>query len=206
MRSRTGLVVLVMLALGAAACDSNTANRSSSPPTTQASGHPAEHQGAAPATTPKELAAELEQYFAQHTLIAVRQMRSVLTATPNYRKAADAELQEYTEELGQVVAAAYGDAQGDRFKQIWQRGITDFSSYADAVAANDASAKQQARAALLADADAYGSWLAEASNGRAKASDAATVMRTHVEQLMAQADAYAAHDFAKAYQVEREAY
>ena len=206
MRSRTGLVVLVMLALGAAACDSNTANRSSSPPTTQASGHPAEHQGAAPATTPKELAAELEQYFAQHTLIAVRQMRSVLTATPDYRKAADAELQEYTEELGQVVAAAYGDAQGDRFKQIWQRGITDFSSYADAVAANDASAKQQARAALLADADAYGSWLAEASNGRAKASDAATVMRTHVEQLMAQADAYAAHDYAKAYQVEREAY
>jgi hypothetical protein len=74
------------------------------------------------------------------------------------------------------------------------------------VAGDDTSAKQKARAALLTDADAYGSWLAEASDGRVKASDAAKVMRTHVEQLMRQADAYAARDYAEAYRIERQAY
>ena len=204
-RARTGLVVLVMLALGTAACDSSPSDRTSRPPATQAGGH-AGHQGAATPATPKDLAAQVEQYFAQHTLLAVRQMRSVLTATPDYRKAADAELREYTGGLSQVVAAAYDDATGDRFGRLWQRSITDFTSYADALAGNDAAGRQAARAALAADADAYGAWLAGASKGRVKAGDAAAVMRTHVQQLMAQADAYAARDYATAYRIEREAY
>jgi hypothetical protein len=74
------------------------------------------------------------------------------------------------------------------------------------VAGNDASAKKNARSALLADADAYGSWLAEASNTRVKAPDAAAAVRMHVEELMKQADAYAARDYAQAYRIEREAY
>jgi hypothetical protein len=79
-------------------------------------------------------------------------------------------------------------------------------SYAKAVAGNDASAKQTARTLLLADADAYGSWLAEASKGRVHADDAAAGVRMHVEELMAQADAYAAHDYTRAYRIERAAY
>ena len=160
----------------------------------------------AAATSPKGLAAQLQQYYAQHTLLAVRQMRSVLTATPTYRQAADAELEEYTGELAQVVGGAFGDAEGERFERIWQGGITHFSAYAEAVAANDPAARRQARAGLLADADAYGEWFAGVSDGRTRASEAARVMRTHVDQLMEQADAYAARDYDQAYQTEREAY
>jgi hypothetical protein len=58
----------------------------------------------------------------------------------------------------------------------------------------------------LADADAYGSWLAQASKGRVRASDAAAGVRMHVEELMAQADAYGARDYARAYRIERQAY
>ena len=141
-----------------------------------------------------------------HTLLALRQTRSVVTGNAAYREAADHELEEYTGELGQIVAGAYGAAQGDRFEQVWQRMTGDVSSYADAVAGNDAAAKDKARAALLADADAYGSWLAEASDGRAKASDAAAELRTHVQQVMDQADAYAGHDYNRAYRIERDAY
>jgi hypothetical protein len=82
----------------------------------------------------------------------------------------------------------------------------DLVAYAKGVAGNDPSATQTARAALLADADAYGSWLAEASKGRVRASDAAAGVRMHVEELMAQADAYAARDYARAYRIERAAY
>ena len=206
-RSRTGPVLLAIAVLAvAAASDAKPASRSSPTPTTHAGGQHAEHGGVAAARTPRALAAQLEQYLAQHTLLAVRQMRSVLTATPDYRTAADGELQEYTGELAGVVGGAYGDAQGERFERIWEQGIAHFTAYAEAVAGNDAEARQAARANLLADAGAYGAWFAEASKGRVAAGDAAAVLRTHVQQLMDQADAYAARDYDQAYKVERAAY
>jgi len=208
-RSRTGPIILAILVLAAAAaCDSKSTRQSSSPSSTQtqAGTEHEEHHSVAAATTPKQLAAQLEQYFAVHTLLALRQTRSVLTANASYREAADHELEEYTEELSEVVGGAYGDAQGDRFKQVWERTTTDVGSYADAVAGKDASARQKAHAALLADANAYGSWLAEASKGRATAGDGAADLRTHVQQVMDHADAYADHDYDQAYRIERDAY
>jgi hypothetical protein len=208
-RSRTGPVLLALVVLAAAAaCDAKPASRPSPTPSTQAPAgeHHAEQGAVAAARTPGALAAQLEQYLAQHTLLAVRQMRSVLNANPDYRKAADAELQEYTGELAEVVGGAYGDAQGERFRRLWEQGIAHFTAYADAVAAGDAEAGQRARAALGADAGDYGAWLASASRGRVGAGDAAAVMRTHVGQLMDQADGYAAHDYDRAYRVERAAY
>jgi hypothetical protein len=211
-RSRTGPVLIAVAVLAAtAACDAKPSGPAGAAPTTQAPAaaeehHHADHQGVAAATTPTALAAQLEQYFAQHTLLAMRQMRSVLTANPEYRKAADPELQEYTEELAAVVGGADGAAQGDRFEQLWRQGITHFTAYAVALGGNDAEARQQARAALLADADTYGGWLAGASKGRVAERDAAAVLRTHVQQLMDQADAYGAHDYDRAYRVERQGY
>ena len=212
MRSRTRPVLLALVLLAAvAACDSQPARRSAAgaPSTTQASDEHAAHQGGAPAASParpKELAAALEQYFAVHTLLAVRQARSVLTANAAYRQAADHELEEYTEELSEIVAGAYGDAQGDRFKEIWEQTTADAAAYAKAVTAKDAAARDKARQALLADADSYGSWLAGASDGRTAAGDAAAQLKTHVQQLMDHADAYAAQDYERAYRVERDAY
>jgi hypothetical protein len=210
-RSRTGPIILAIVLLAAvAACDANktSSRQASSPSATQAATPHEQHQGGggAQATTPKDLAAELQQYFAVHTLLAVRQARSVVTANASYREAADHELEEYTGELAELVGGAYGDAQGGRFRQVWQRMIGHVAAYADAVAGNDAAARDKARAALLADADAYGSWLAGASAGRAEAGRAAADLRTHVRQLMEQADAYAAHDYDRAYRTERQAY
>jgi hypothetical protein len=74
------------------------------------------------------------------------------------------------------------------------------------VAAKDDDAKDRARQALLADADAYGSWLAKASDGRADAGDATAQLKTHVQQLMDHDDAFAAEDYDRAYRVERDAY
>ena len=212
MRSRTGLVGLVGLVIlvlaAAAGCDSSTPRRSGSPASTQA-GHPAGHTATTtiPANaSPKELRAQFEQLLGHHALLAVRLMRSVVAKAPDLREAADASLRENTAALSQLVTTAYGDAQGDRFEQLWQRGVTDLTAYADAVAGNDTSAKQTARTALLADSEAYGSWLADASNGRVKLSDAPNAMRTHVDNLMKQLDAYAARDYDQAYKTEREAY
>jgi hypothetical protein len=205
--SRTGPIILaVVLFAAAAACDSGSSRQASTPASTQAGEHTEHQGGVAPAATPKELAAQLQQYFAVHTLLALRHTRSVLTANPAYREAADHELEEYTGELAEIVGGAYGDAEGDRFEQVWEKTTADVGAYADAVAGKDAAAKEQARAALLADADAYGSWLAAASDGRADADRTTADLRTHVQQLMDQADAYAGRDYDRAYRIERDAY
>jgi hypothetical protein len=133
-------------------------------------------------------------------------MRGLVVAAPDFVPVASAALQDNTDALTQLITTAYGNTQADRFKQLWQRHLKDLLAYANGVAANNASAKQAARKALMADAEAYGSWLAGASNGRVRAGDAAAGVRMHVEELMTQADAYAAHDYAKAYLIERQAY
>ncbi|HKO84842.1 MAG TPA: hypothetical protein VJ140_09855 [Actinomycetota bacterium] len=209
MRSRLGLITLVILILAAAtACDSHKPSRSGSPVSTQA-GHPAGHTitTTVPANlSPKQRRAQFEQLLGEHALLAVRLMRSVVGPAPDLRQAADVELGDNTDALSQLVTAAYGRANGDRFTQLWQRHVADLLGYANGVAAKDASATQTARTALLADAEAYGSWLAGASKGQVKASDAAAGVRMHVQELMAQADAYAARDYATAYRIERQAY
>jgi hypothetical protein len=143
-------------------------------------------------TSPRQVRAQFEQLLGLHALLAVRQMRSVITpAVPELQRAADASLQANTDALGRLVASAYGSAQADRFTRLWRRHLVDLVAYAKAVAGNDTAATQKARAALLADADAYGSWLAGASKGQVRARVAAAGVRMHVEELMDQADAYA---------------
>jgi hypothetical protein len=212
MRVRTGLLAplaLVTFVLTAAvACGPATGGRSSPPASPPAAEQHALSMAAPTAATasPKQRRAQFEQLLGLHALLAVRLMRGVVAAAPDFVAVASASLQDNTDALSQLVTAAYGGAHGDRFTQLWQRHITDLLSYANGVASHDASATQTARRALLADADAYGSWVAEASTGRVKASDAAAGVRMHVQELMTQADAYAAGDYATAYRIERQAY
>jgi hypothetical protein len=157
-------------------------------------------------TSPKQLRAQFEQLLGQHALLAVRQMRSVVAPSPAFGQAAGVSLQTNTDALSRLIAAAYGATQADRFTPLWQRHLADLVSYAKGVAGHDTAATQAARAALMADANAYGSWLTGASKGRVTAGDAAAAVRMHVQELMDQADAYAAHHYDQAYRIEREAY
>jgi hypothetical protein len=202
-------ITLVAFALAvAAACAPGAASRSASSASAPTAGHRSSSMAAATAITasPQQLRAQFEQLLGLHALLAVRQMRSVVTVAPDFVPVANASLLENTDALSTLVGSVYGNAQGDRFKQLWQRHITDLFSYANGVAGKDSSAAQRARAALLADADTYGSWLAGASKGRVRADDAAAGVRMHVEELMRQLDAYAARDYGQAYRIEREAY
>jgi hypothetical protein len=209
MRSRTGLVVLAVFLLAAAAgCGPGATDRSGPPAVPPENHHHVVRLAAATAvpTSPRQVRAQFEQLLGLHALLAVRQMRSVVTPTPELQRVAGASLQANTDALGRLVASAYGSAQAGRFTPLWQRHLADLMAYAKAAASKDASAKRSARTPLLADADAYGSWLAQASRGRVQASDAAAGVRMHVEELMDQADAYAARDYQQADRIERAAY
>jgi hypothetical protein len=209
-RVRTGLVgLLILVPTVAVACAPSPAGRSGPPAAPPAAGQHAMTQAAHTAATqasPQQRRAQFEQHLGLHALQAVRLMRGVVAAAPDFVPVASASLQDNTDALSQLVTTAYGDAQADRFTRLWQRHITDLFAYAQGVASHDTSAKQTARTALLADAEAYGAWLAQASGGRVRASDATAGVRMHVEELMTQADTYAAGDYAQAYRIERQAY
>jgi hypothetical protein len=210
-RSRTGLVALVIFVLAAAAaCTSNTASRTSSPagPTTTAAHHATDTTGipAAANASPKQLRAQFEQLLGQHALLAMRLARSQVTNASDFGQVAETSLQANTDALGRLVGTAYDDTHSDRFTQLWQGYVADLSVYASGVASQDASARQKARADLMAYCDDYGAWLAGASNGQVQAGDAVRTARTRVVGLIKQADAYAARDYDQAYKIEREAY
>jgi hypothetical protein len=208
-RMQIGLIILLTLVL-AAACASSTIRPSGSPVASPPAGghlHSVDPAAARAAkTSPEQLRAQFEQLLGQHALLAVRLMRSAVPPAPDFRQAATASLQHNTDALSRIVASTYGRAQGDLFTRLWQRHIADLLAYANAVASHNTSAQQAARAALMTDADTYGSWFAVASKGRVRASAAAAAVRMHVEELMARLDAYAARDYQRAYQIERAAY
>jgi hypothetical protein len=210
-RSRTGLVALVIVVLaGAVACTSGSAGRSSAPaaPTTTAA-HPATHSSSAPVAanaSPQQLRAQFEQLLGQHALLAMRLTRSQVSRTSDFQQVAEASLRQNSNALSQLVGTAYDDTQRGRFQQLWQGYVTDLSTYASAAASQDASARQQARADLMAYCDDYGSWLAAASNGQVRSDDAVRTARTRVVGLIKEVDAYAADDYDQAYKIERQAY
>jgi hypothetical protein len=156
--------------------------------------------------SPQELRAQFEQLLGQHTLVAIRAMRSVVSKAPDLQQATAESLRENTDELSRLVSSAYGAAYADRFTQLWQGHITDLMSYAGGVANHDPAAARAARNALMAYCDAHGAWFAAASKGRVRAGDAAAAVRTHVDDLMTQLDAYAAGDYQRAYGIERMAF
>jgi hypothetical protein len=208
-RSHTGLIALLTFVLATAVgCDPGTGVRPGSSPVPPESDYQVMRLAAAIAapTSPRQVRAGFEQLLGLHALLAVRQMRSVVATAPAFGQAAGVALQQNTDGLTRLVTSAYGSSQADGFTKLWQRHLVDLLAYAKGVAGHDTAAKRQARAALLADADAYGSWLAQASKGRVRASDAAAGVRMHVTELMAQADAYGARDYQRAYRIERAAY
>jgi hypothetical protein len=213
MRWRPGVVILVSFVLvGVVACTHDSVDTSglptAAPPPGGGGGSAGGGVVAKPA--PAQLQAQLDQLLGRHALLAVRLMRSVVVAAPDFRQAVVGSLQDNTTQLAQLVGAAYGATQQQRFRQVWQRRNDDLLAYANGVAGDDASAAGTARAALAADAAAVGAWLAGASGGGANAAAATTTttaaVRAGSQELMRQVDAYARRDYATAYQAERLTY
>jgi hypothetical protein len=209
-RLRTGFIALVTFVLAAVVGSGCTSGKTDGSASRAATATTAQNESTAvtPGTkaTPAELRSQFEQYLGEHTVLAVRFMRSVEAGSPELRQALNGSLQENTKLLSGLVGAAYDAGAGARFQQLWQQHIDALGAYADAVAKNDAAARQAARDKLIAYCDAYGTWFAQASKGRVQASVAAAGVRQHVDELMRQLDVYAAKNYAEAYRIERMAY
>lgn len=158
------------------------------------------------AAPPQQVRFQLEQLLGQHAILAVRLMRGQLNKSPDFLEAATAALGLNTTELSAAVASEYGAAGGEKFKQLWTQHISSLFAYSKALADKDAAAKQKALADLDAYTKEYGEFISAATKGELPAAAVATSVDGHIHHLISQIDAYAAGDYKKAYQLEREAY
>ncbi len=98
MRSRTGLVALVIFVLAVAvACTSGSASRSNSPASPTTAAHHGTETSVAPAAasgSPKEVGAQFEQLLGQHALLAMRLTRGEVTNASGFRQVAETSLEQ----------------------------------------------------------------------------------------------------------------
>ena len=156
--------------------------------------------------SPVELRAQLEQLLGQHAILTVRLTRARLRGDEDLAQTADEALSKNAADLAAPIGAVYGAEAAETFEQAWFNHVTYVFNYARGVADDDAAVKAEARRQLDGYTTDLSEYLAEATHQAMPADVVADELHMHVDQLLEQVDAYAAEDYERAFQLERECY
>jgi hypothetical protein len=177
-------------------------------PTVEAAAAHQHPNQAAPVTTADagELRATLEQLLGQHAFLTVRLTRARVNEDADLAQSADAALGKNTADMGDAIEAVYGAGAAREFEELWAGHVTDLFDYARGVADDDAAVQAQARSELDDYTVNLGQFFDEATKQAAPADAVTAELRTHLDQLLQQVDAYAAGDYERSFALERESY
>ena len=148
--------------------------------------------------SPADVALQLEALLGQHSVLAADMMNSRIRNDEGFGQVATAAVTRNTDDLTAVVKALFGDQAANAFHGTWSDHTTAFFNYARGLATNDPAVREDARAQLVKFENDLGDFFAAASQGRLPQDAARSTLATHVDHLLKQADAYAAHDYVKA--------
>ena len=151
-----------------------------------------------------DLRVTLDRLLGEHSYLAALAMRVVLRGATDVQSLVDA-LAANSEELSALMADIYGTEAGDAFLVLWSTHIDAYVAYVTAIAEDDDTAATAALDALGAYRAEFSSFLANA-NPFLSGEEVEMLISMHNDQLVAQADAYAAGDYEGSYQLGREAY
>jgi len=199
----TLLTVLCLVAAGSA-CGSSKAAAPARP-----ADQPVAHQHNEPAAAPPsaaDAALQLQALLGHHTVLAVELMRGRLRGDDTFTKAAAAAAEKNTQAMASLVESLFGAAAASQFTQLWSGHITALVDYAGGLANNDAAARDGATARLQTFEGSLAAFFAGASQGRLSQQAAQAAVLMHVQHLVQQADAYAAHDYPTSDRMYREGY
>ncbi|HTE69918.1 MAG TPA: hypothetical protein VK942_14350 [Actinomycetes bacterium] len=155
---------------------------------------------------PVELRAQLEQLLGQHAILTVRLTRARLRGDEDLAQSADEALSKNAAEIAAPIGAVYGAEAAETFEQTWFNHVTSVFNYARGVADDDAAVMSEARRQLDDYVTDLSEYLGEATHQAIPAEVVAEELRMHVNLLLEQVDAYAAEDYERAFQLERESY
>jgi hypothetical protein len=153
-----------------------------------------------------ELRAQLEQLLGQHAILTVRLTRARLRGDEDLAQSADEALTKNTADLAGLIESAYGAEAAETFEQGWFNHVTYLFNYARGVADGDDAVQSQARQQLDGYTTNLGTFVEEATKKAIPAATVTAELRTHVDRLLEQVDAYAAEDYERAFALERESY
>ena len=160
---------------------------------------------AAPRSAP-ELALRFEALLGQHSELAADFMRGRIRGDDDFAQAANAALGKNTDAMTQLMGSLFGTATAKKFRPLWAEHIVELFTYARGLADSDDAMRRDARTELAEYEEDLGSFFTAASHGRLSRDTANRAMRTHVDHLLMQADAYAARDYPTADRIYREGY
>lgn len=202
-------LTLVLLAACGGSSHGGTAKRAPSPAVTASATAPAAAPQAVAAkapTTAVELRSDLEMLLGEHARLTVVLMRDRIGGTGPRTTATVAAVGRNADELSAAIGALYGASAGSSFGELWAAHVRQLEDYAAGLADSDAAARQQAKARLIVTEGDIGRLLSSAVGGRLPASAVAAAVKMHVDGLLQEADAYAAHDYSRAYALGRDAF
>jgi hypothetical protein len=161
---------------------------------------------AAPAASPADLAIQFQALLGQHSVLAADLMRSRIRGDDDFVQAANAALGKNTAAMTTLIGQLFGVATAEKFGPMWSEHIVALFAYAGALSGQDKGALENARHELVEYEGDLAKFFAGASQGRLSEAAAQAAVVQHVGHLTQQADAYAAHDYAKSDELYRMGY
>jgi hypothetical protein len=149
---------------------------------------------------------QLESLLGQHSVLAADMMRGRIRNDEDFGQAANAAVARNTDDLAEVIGTLSGEQAASEFRTRWAEHVTELFNYSRGLAINDAAVRDEAREELIEYEGELADYFSSASKGRLPREAARTAVLTHVDHLLQQADAYAAHDYARADDLYRESY
>jgi hypothetical protein len=147
---------------------------------------------------------DLGRLLGEHLVLAAEAMRAGLAERPDMTAAA-ASLEANSRDLARTIGRALGLDAGEAFGEVWDRHVTTYLRYIEAVRDGDAAARGEALASLHMYHSAFADFLNAAIPALSRA-DLEALISHHVTALINQVDAAAAGDHERTVAVTREAY
>ena len=133
-------------------------------------------------------------------------MRARIRGASDLAQTAEAALSKNTEAMADLLEPVIGGAARGQFAHAWGEHIEALFNYSRGLATKDESVRTQAHEELVEYETDLAQFFAGASHGRLTPEAALSGIRTHVDHLVDNADAYAARDYTQAAMLYRMSY
>lgn len=153
-----------------------------------------------------QAALQMQSLLGHHVTLGIRLMRATVTGDPGFIDAANASLVRHIDDIEAALEPVVGAEQAAAFGERWEQHIQSLFQYSQAVRDDDQAQRRQAEQALQTDLDELSRMLAQMTDGTLPQAAAAQALEGIANGLTSQIDAYAAQDFERAYELEREVY
>jgi hypothetical protein len=154
---------------------------------------------------PEQLRSAFAMLLGEHMELVVDAQRAAFAGSEEFDAAA-AQLNANTSTLTKALAGIVGPAKAAEFQTAWANHVEGLIAYSSAVMGNDEAAKTVARENLDGFAERLALFLSEVVRNVLATDPLTEAITAHDEHLIAQVDAFAAKDYARAQQVQDEGY